>query len=116
MSRWSDIGSGVPQGSVLGPVLFCLRLDGLSPICSNTMYIKYADDVSVLDFVRQSSEDCLQTELDHIVRWSSSMCLPINFSKFKVMNMSPAKIYLCLILFCLVVASLQLLSLCVLSA
>lgn len=91
VSRWSSISSGVPQGSVLGPVLFCLALNELSPICSNSMYIKYADDISVLHFVRNSSEDCLQTELDHIVSWSKSVCLPINFSKCKVMNVVTSK-------------------------
>lgn len=40
VSRWCRITHGMPQDSVLGPVLFCLTLDGFSPISSNWMYIK----------------------------------------------------------------------------
>ncbi|MEL7309167.1 MAG: reverse transcriptase family protein, partial [Pseudomonadota bacterium] len=86
VSSWSAVTSGIPQGSILGPVLFCLAINSLSPLCSNSMYVKYADDVSVLHFVRDSIDDDLQTEWEHIVQWSVSVSLPINFLKCKVLN------------------------------
>lgn len=87
VSSWCRITSGVPQGSVLGPLLFCLSLSSLQPVCSNTKMIKYADDVTILHCVRDSSDDSLQLELNNVYEWSSEAGLPINDSKCVVMNM-----------------------------
>ena len=80
-SSWSPVCSGVPQGSVVGPILFCLFVDSLQPICQNSLAIKYADDVSIAHFIRSASEDKLQVECDHIVNWSRDARLPLNLLK-----------------------------------
>ncbi len=85
-SDWSPVCSGVPQGSVLGPVLFCLVLNDLSPIFSNSHMIKYADDVVLMHFVRSPYDDQLQSEWNAIVNWSENISLPINFDKCNVLN------------------------------
>ena len=86
VSAWSAVSSGVPQGSVLGPVLFCMATDSLSHVCQNSAIIRYADDFSILHFVRSASEDHLQVEWDNIVSWSESVNLPLNFLKCRVMD------------------------------
>lgn len=86
LSSWKDVTSGVPQGSVIGPLLFCMVLDSLSPLCSNTTMIKYADDVTILHFVRNPSDDSLQSEWDHVTSWSTTTGLPINSEKCAVMD------------------------------
>ena len=83
-SSWSSVTSGVPQGSILGPILFCLAVDSLSPVCDNSHIIKYADDVSVFHFVRNQTQDMLQLEWDNLVQWSHTMHLPLNFLKCNV--------------------------------
>ncbi|MEL7309703.1 MAG: reverse transcriptase domain-containing protein, partial [Pseudomonadota bacterium] len=85
-SSWSDVTSGIPQGSILGPILFCLAIDNLSHACPNSSIIKYADDVSILHFLRSSSDDHLQSEWDNIVSWSQSACLPLNYLKCQVVD------------------------------
>ena len=60
VSEWVSIPSGVPQGSVLGPILFCLAVDNLKAVCDNSVIVKYADDVLLLHFVRHASDDQLQ--------------------------------------------------------
>ena len=50
------------------------------------MHIKYADDITILHFSRNASNDCLQSEWNDVICWSESNCLPINRSKYQVMN------------------------------
>ena len=85
-SKWSRITSGVPQGSVLGPVLFTKMIDSLSPLPQNSVYIKYADDVTILHFVLSADEDFLQHEWSHLENWSGTFGLSLNYSKCLVKN------------------------------
>ena len=80
-SDFVSISSGVPQGSVLGPVLFVLVMDGLSSSCPNTSILKYADDVTFLHFLRSQSEDHFQDEWNSLLSWADAIQLPINFEK-----------------------------------
>lgn len=91
LSKWTNITSGVPQGSVLGPLLFCMAMNSLSPVCGNTRLIKYADDITYLHFVRVSEEDALQKEWDHLSAWSTEIGLPINRSKCFIMDVVTKK-------------------------
>jgi len=85
-SDWSLISSGVPQGSIIGPILFSLVIDSLSPVCNNSLCFKYADDVTFLHFIRSEEEDFLQHEWSHLEAWSRSVGLTLNHSKSFVMN------------------------------
>ena len=85
-SEFVSISSGVPQGSVLGPVLFVLVMDGLSASSPNTSIIKYADDVTFLHFLRSQSEDKLQHEWNSLLTWADAIQLPINFEKCCVLD------------------------------
>ena len=86
LSSWAKVTSGVPQGSVIGPLLFCTVLDSLSPLHDNTRMIKYADDVTILHFVRETGDESLQSEWDHVTSWSSRIGLPVNAAKCAVMD------------------------------
>ena len=86
LSSWAKVSSGVPQGSVIGPLLFCTVLDSLSPLHDNTRMIKYADDVTILHFVRETGDESLQSEWDHVTSWSSRIGLPVNAAKCAVMD------------------------------
>jgi len=91
LSNWAPVTSGVPQGSVIGPLLFCIVLDSLSPRCDNSLMIKYADDITILHFVRIASDDSLQSEWDNITSWSNSTGLPVNAAKCAVMDFTTKK-------------------------
>ena len=75
-SDWCRVSSGVPQGYVLGPVLFCLVMNDLSFCCPNSHLIKYADDVLILHFLKCSSDDSLQLEWNFLVSWSNCVNRP----------------------------------------
>lgn len=86
LSEWSHCKSGVPQGSVVGPLLFCLATDSLSCVCNNSKILKYADDVTLLHFLRKQEDDQLQREVSNICSWSTASGLPLNPAKCHVMN------------------------------
>ena len=90
-SSWQQVSSGVPQGSVLGPLLFCMFIDDLQSVGVNSSTIKYADDLTILHFLRDPSDDNLQSEFDHILSWSVSRCLPINTDKCFVLDICTKK-------------------------
>lgn len=43
-SRWTDLGSGVPQGSLLGPILFLLFVNDTPNVVSSATPAMFADD------------------------------------------------------------------------
>ena len=55
------------------------------------MVIKYADDITILHFVRSSNDDKLQSEWDNCLQWSETNHLPLNISKCKVLDIVTKK-------------------------
>ena len=54
-SSWNDVNSGVPQGSVLGPVLIVLFINNLPDTIQSSLYI-LADDTKVFNLLIPSHE------------------------------------------------------------
>jgi len=69
-SSWISVWSGVPQGSVLGPLLFLIFINDLDEGI-NCKILKFADDTKIFKKVRNST-DCnqLQANLDKLVLWA----------------------------------------------
>ena len=76
LSSSSPMSSGVPQGSVLGPLLFLIYINDLPNIISvNTAM--YADDVTIWG----TSATAVQSAMDAAKKWSLDWSLPINDDK-----------------------------------
>ena len=86
VSDWSDVTSGVPQGSVLGPILFLCYINDIPPVVQNKVML-FADDTKIYSKV-DSVEDCknLQKDLDHLSDWSKRWGLKFHPQKCKVMR------------------------------
>lgn len=86
-SSWRSVISGVPQGSVLGPVLFLIFINDLETDIVNSIF-KFADDTKLLGKVDNSKDrDYLQQDLQQMMDWSDTWQMPFNTSKCKVMHL-----------------------------
>ena len=83
--------SGVPQGSILGPLLFIIFFNDIAsilPSFSSNM-ILYADDILLLHTINSPSDiDSINSQLDVISSWLTSKSLHINILKTKYMIFS----------------------------
>ena len=86
----SEVLSGVPQGSVLGPVLFLIFINDIIDICSGEVTIKlFADDAKLYSVITSSNHLAslsLQRSLDNLITWSSIWQLYINIIKCNLLT------------------------------
>ena len=69
-SAWAYVTSGVPQGSVLGPILFLIFINDLDSEIINWI-LKFADDSKLFGEVQSESDhQCLQQDLQKLFDWS----------------------------------------------
>ena len=80
-SVWSAVSSGVPQGSILGPLLFIVYINDLDEKITSTV-LKFADDTKISSNRQQE----LQRDLDTAVEWPHTWQMQFNTSKCKVMH------------------------------
>ena len=80
---------GVPQGSILGPILFNLCVAGMSSITPNSNCIQYADDLTLYRSCKINKKDTcikeLEKDLTSFVNWSIETNLVFNIGKTKFM-------------------------------
>src|SRR5664279_4398204 len=85
-SLWSAVISGVPQGSVLGPVLFICYINDLPEVVRSFIFM-YADDTKLFRRVdNDADQEELQRDLDQIVKWADKWQLRFNIDKCKTMH------------------------------
>ena len=84
VSSTCDVPSGVPQGSVIGPLLFTIYINDLLSDSFNGKIISFADDTKLLNLTK----NFIQTQLDlnKIEKWSKLNNIPINLKKSVVMH------------------------------
>ena len=85
-SSWREVCSGVPQGSVLGPLLFLLFVNDL-PDWIKTNIRLFADDAKIWKEIScLEDQQELQADLDRLREWSDEWLLEFNPAKCNVMH------------------------------
>ncbi|KAL5257662.1 hypothetical protein ACHWQZ_G012546 [Mnemiopsis leidyi] len=78
--------SGVPQGTVLGPILFLIFINDITQCVSNSVIRCFADDTRIMRPIATSEEmSFLQDDLDKVVEWSIRNNMALHEDKFEYM-------------------------------
>ena len=81
VSSWKPVLSGVPQGSVLGPILFLVYINDLEERVTGNI-LKFADDTKLFRKTKEiGDKQKLQDDIDKLVRWSEKWQMLFNFGK-----------------------------------
>merc|ERR1711874_721267 len=80
----SVVRSGVPQESVLGPLLFPILLGDIDKSVASTFVSSFADDTRVGHRIKTTEDvQALQEDLNTIYQWSSKNNMKFNSDKFE---------------------------------
>ena len=80
------MSSGIPQGSVLGPILLIMFINYL-PSTDDSQMKLFADDIKLYRTVDTKTDaELLQKDIDAVTQWSKMWQLPFNESKCKVVH------------------------------
>ena len=89
-----DVSSGVPQGTVLGPILFLIYINDLPDYARYSAIRLFADDCIIYRPIK-SIEDTqlLQEDINAIAKWASSWLMKFNIPKCCCLRFTEAKIH-----------------------
>ena len=88
MSKYLDVTSGVPQGSVLGPTLFIYFINDLPNIIKHSKVKVFADDTKIYNSINDVNDTkCLQNTIDEMYSWTNKWLLKFNKEKCKVLHL-----------------------------
>ena len=88
LSDWIPVISGIPQGSVLGPILFVIFINDMPEVVESLCQL-FADDAKIfrsVDLRDNEGNLKLQADLDKLCEWSKKWQLPFNTDKCKVLH------------------------------
>ncbi|CAC5405728.1 Glycosyltransferase-like domain-containing protein 1,Glycosyltransferase-like domain-containing protein 1-like [Mytilus coruscus] len=85
-SEFKQVTSGIPQGSILRPILFVIYINDLPEMLDSNCYM-FADDTKVFRQIQTTDDnDALQRDLSHIETWSNTWLLRFHLDKCQIMK------------------------------
>ena len=80
-SSWAEVTSGVPQGSVLGPLIFVIYINDLPDEIKSSMLL-FADDTKIYSEVKTATDqEVLQDDINNMCEWSNQWLLKYHSEK-----------------------------------
>ena len=87
-SSTCDVTSGVPQGSVLGPILFLIYINDIITTIQSEIRL-FADDIFLYKTIKASDDhQILQNDLNLLTKWSTDWLMGFNISKCKILQIT----------------------------
>ena len=85
-SNWQDVTSGIPQGSVLGPILFTIFINDMPEVVKSCMKL-FADDAKIYKAIESFDDiNIIQDDINNLLKWSKKWQLPLNLKKCKCVH------------------------------
>ena len=85
-SKWSDVLSGIPKGSILGPLLFIIYINDLPGVVGIVCKL-FADDCKLYRTIESEADMMeLQEDIERLCKWSRDWLLGFNIKKCKVIS------------------------------
>ena len=85
-SKETDVTSGVPEGTVLGPLLFLIYISDIGENVNSSKKV-YVDDTKLIKAVKTENDvEDLQEDLDTLYKWAEENNMKFNGKKFQVMR------------------------------
>ena len=89
VASWKSVLSGVPQGSVLGPIIFLVYINDLAEGVTGKI-LKFADVTKLFRKTKEiGDKQKLQDDIDKLVKWSEKWQMLFNFGKYKCQHTGP---------------------------
>ena len=85
-SQVLDLKTGVPQGSILGPLLFLIYINDIVKSSNFSKFILFADDTTIFAPINTNNKETaniINMELEKIITWLKLNKLSLNISKTK---------------------------------
>ena len=89
LSKRVPVTSGVPQGSVLGPVLFIYYINDLPDAVKCLLKLFADDSKAYMPILMASQHQILQESINNLVTWSDKWLIKFNSDKCKILHLGP---------------------------